>query len=121
MSRRAFQVVVALTGLLFACQNRTTCQLHSRYRQNTDDVGEAELSFSPNGPGHFIVRQTDVKNFMGTATFSEGVLRVIFQTANGYAGTYTWELDPTCMTGKGRLDFEKGGTGTHRSTLTTLE
>jgi hypothetical protein len=107
---------------LAACQHKSSaCQLRSRYEHVTEGVGKAELTFTPNGPDHYIVHESGLGNFTGIGTFMEGVLRVVFETANGYSGTYTWDLDPTCTTGKGRLEFKTGGTGTHDSQLSALE
>jgi hypothetical protein len=122
MSKSAFSTLLATAGLLAACGHSTPpCQLHARYRHVTDDIGSADLSFNPTSPGHFIARESGLKNFVGMATFSEGVLRIVFQTADGYSGTYTWELDPTCANGQGRLDVQSGGSGTHHSTLSAIE
>jgi hypothetical protein len=119
MRQRSALLIPGALALLGCHSNQ--CQLKPRYQHDTEGVGTAELTFTPSSKDHYNVRETGLGNFAGIATFSEGVLRIVFETRDGHSGTYTWDLDSTCTSGKGKLEFKTGGSGTHDSKLTAIE
>lgn len=69
------------------------------------------------GSGGFLdATESGWGNATGNAQFSRGRLRIDFQV-NNVTGFYDWELEADCRSGKGWLEYTKGMSGRHPSTV----
>lgn len=80
----------------------TTCQLAGTWSQTTQVVGASTWTITADGRA----QETGLGYASGTASLSGGVLKITWQTTNGYAGVYKWTLNAQCA-GTGTLTWTR--------------
>jgi hypothetical protein len=98
-------------------ESAESCDIAGTWTNHTNVVTTWTFTRMPNG---FHAKEGGGCNAKGTATLSGRTLTVVWRCDQGFAGTYTWELNASCTEGKGRVVHE-GEKLTGRSFSSTIK
>src|SRR5260370_14650870 len=89
------------------------CTLAGSWKQTAENVGTSIWEIDSTGKAI----ELDFGRPTGPATLTGNKLRIDWKTSD-LSGYYEWLLDSDCNSGQGELVFQKGYSGTHKSTVT---